>query len=91
MAKNHVQEENKLLRQMLERARRYRGIEGYACPLCIYKNGKFVQSCAMHLQINAQSDVIELLRGKIPDCPALQDKVKKIFEKMVDEINRLYP
>jgi hypothetical protein len=91
MAKNHVQEENKLLRQVLEKARRYRGVEGYACPLCIYKNGKFVQPCAMHIQINALRDIVGLLRDKLPDGSPLHEKVKKIFEKMVDDTNRLYP
>ena len=39
--------------QQIKRAREYKGIEAWACPLCVYKNGKFIKSCNMHKQIDS--------------------------------------
>jgi hypothetical protein len=45
-----VQKED--LEQQLERARTYRGTEGWPCPLCRYDNGVFKESCEMHKRID---------------------------------------
>lgn len=37
--------------QTIERARTYTGFEAYACPLCEYKEGKFVKYCQPHRQL----------------------------------------
>ena len=36
------------LKERLERARSYKGIEAYPCPLCTYRDGIFIESCQMH-------------------------------------------
>ena len=41
----------KELEESLELARNYKGIEARPCPLCEYKNGKFIKSCSMHSRI----------------------------------------
>ena len=38
------------LKQELERAATYSGVQG-SCPLCVYKNGKFIKFCELHSQI----------------------------------------
>jgi hypothetical protein len=40
------------LKETIEFARGYIGIEGRACPLCAYDNGVLVQVCAMHQRID---------------------------------------
>jgi hypothetical protein len=40
------------LRQQIERAKTYKGVEGYPCPLCEYKDGIFIKYCELHRQIN---------------------------------------
>jgi hypothetical protein len=34
--------------EQIERARTYKGIEAYACPLCTYSDGIFIESCQVH-------------------------------------------
>jgi hypothetical protein len=36
------------LAKQIERARSYGGVEVYACPLCTYEEGIFIESCQMH-------------------------------------------
>jgi hypothetical protein len=36
------------LEEQIERARSYKGIEAYPCPLCTYRDGIFIESCQMH-------------------------------------------
>lgn len=47
----------------LRNAKNYRGVEGYACPLCEYENGVFVRYCALHQKIEEQAEELEKLRA----------------------------
>ena len=38
--------------ELLRRARNYTGLEGYPCPLCIYKDGRFLSACGYHNRFN---------------------------------------
>ena len=55
------QERIEELEESLELARNYKGIEARPCPLCEYKNGKFIKSCSMHSRINELEAVIKEL------------------------------
>jgi len=46
----------KELEESLELARNYKGFEARACPLCEYKNGKFIKYCSMHSRIKELED-----------------------------------
>lgn len=35
----------------IEKAKNYTGYEGYQCPLCEYKNGKFIKYYEPHRQL----------------------------------------
>lgn len=47
----HKKKELEDLQLWFERARNYEGTEGWPCPLCEYRNGEFIKSCAMHRRI----------------------------------------
>jgi len=64
------------LRTDIERASTYKGIEAYACPLCIYKNGKFVERCQMHKEIDRQR--------------AEMEKVREVSEPMITRYKNWY-
>lgn len=51
--------ENQELKEALERARTYTGLEAAGCPLCTYTEGVFVASCSFHRQIEAMHAVVE--------------------------------
>lgn len=39
------------LEKSLARARNYKGIEAYPCPLCAYEDGVFIEACQLHKDI----------------------------------------
>lgn len=41
----------KELKNQIEKARNYIGIEEYPCPLCVYENGVFIRHCTPHQQL----------------------------------------
>lgn len=49
---NRLTAEIEELKQRIQRAKTYTGFEGYPCPLCTYKDGKFVESCELHKTIH---------------------------------------
>lgn len=42
------------LRETLAFAAQYKGIEARGCPLCRYEDGKFIEACQMHKDMDAQ-------------------------------------
>lgn len=64
---HEAQKQIEWLEKQLERARTYKGIEGWPCPLCRFENGVFKESCEMHKQID------ELERK----CAAKDEALKK--------------
>jgi len=44
-------EELAYLKLQLERARTQTGYEGWACPLCVYEEGVFIEHCSLHREI----------------------------------------
>ena len=71
----------KLLKQQLERAKTYVGVEGYHCPLCEYKNGKFVKSCQMHADI-------EQLKRQLVEADDFLDELESIWEYQLRYLRR---
>lgn len=59
-------------RLLLQRARDYKGIEGWPCPLCTYENGKFIARCQMHTRMDSLeaelARVREDLRQRSAEC-----------------------
>ena len=49
----------------LERARTYRGTEGWPCPLCEYKAGVFIKRCEMHRKLDEAEAEVERLKSVI--------------------------
>lgn len=49
------------LESTLHFAASYTGIEGRACPLCKYENGKFIERCQMHKEVDE-------LRAKVAEA-----------------------
>lgn len=47
------------LQNDIRNARNYRGVEGYACPLCTYRNGVWIKNCSMHQQIENLTSELE--------------------------------
>lgn len=72
--------ENEELRDKLNLARAYRGLEARACPLCTYENGKFIKACSMHEQI-------EELRKQLADTQQDLHDARDGWEAAV-ELNR---
>lgn len=46
-----LKKENEMLKDQIEKAKNYIGIEGWPCPLCTYRHGKFIKRCALHKRI----------------------------------------
>jgi hypothetical protein len=72
--------------KQIELARTYKGIEAQACPLCEYREGKFIKSCEMHKQIqNLRAKVEELERmlwvRRTAVLMLLHDKGCKLLER----------
>ena len=95
---SQLEEENSHLREMFEKARRYRGFEAWPCPLCVYENGEFIHSCAMHVQIDAMKNHIAILEKQACGGDAMNGYVctiheegRQIYRKMEEELDRLYP
>lgn len=55
--------ENQELKEALERARTYTGMEAAGCPLCTYTEGVFVAFCSFHHQIEAMRAVVEAAKA----------------------------
>lgn len=51
-----LEQEVTQLRDRLEKARTYTGLEAYPCPLCTYDKGVFVEACQMHKDQKKLSD-----------------------------------
>jgi len=47
------------LETQIKRAKTYIGIEAYPCPLCEYKEGKFISLCSLHEQIKTMVMIIK--------------------------------
>ncbi len=54
--------------ELLEKARTYTGLEGYGCPLCEYKEGKFIKSCEMHRQLDDSNERLQKYGRCRPNC-----------------------
>ena len=59
---DRLKEENDFLKDQLEKARNYIGIEAWPCPLCIYEKGVFKERCSLHKTIKALESQVEKLR-----------------------------
>ncbi len=60
LEKEALQREIEVLRAGYEAT----GLEGSACPGCVYKNGKFIRRCRLHNQINNLEMTAEIAGGK---------------------------
>ena len=73
------------LERQLERARTYTGNESYPCPLCTYEDGKFIEPCEMHDQIDRKDAEIERLRARLLDTSEDQGEYNDIQEVSVKD------
>ena len=76
------------LRLNLERARTYRGIEGYPCPLCAYGDGKFIERCQMHKDLNSlRAEKKELVEAgeAILSAGYIFNTLKQAIEKIKED------
>ena len=55
------------LRKQLELARTYRGVEGYACPLCTYQDGVFLDYCEPHRQLDVAQNELKVAQERIAE------------------------
>src|SRR3990167_7395713 len=46
-----AEEQVTALKARLEKAKNYKGVEGWQCPLCEYENGVFIKNCEPHKQL----------------------------------------
>lgn len=65
------------LEETLQFASTYRGYEARPCPLCKYKNGKFIEHCQMHKDMRAQAARIGELERELA---AQTSKFEAAFE-----------
>lgn len=58
--------DNARLRETLAFAAQYKGFEARACPLCTYENGKFVERCQMHTDMDNLRAALDEARAWVP-------------------------
>lgn len=63
-------DEREQLKETIERARTYKGIEIYACPLCTFENGRFIARCEMHRQIMVLEKELKNVRAEVESLTA---------------------
>jgi len=84
------------LETQIKRAKTYIGIEAYPCPLCEYKEGKFISLCSLHEQIKTlealnkkAEETLELPKSRLR---GIQEAIKPYYnidKPLMDYINRL--
>lgn len=87
-----LEAENERLQAQLRHAATYTGIEGYACPLCLYENGKFIQRCEMHRQMDEMQ--VELAAARAGRWWPVEDGIvqerKGVIMRVMDEGERIW-
>jgi hypothetical protein len=72
------------LHHLIERARTYRGLEGWACPLCRYEQGVFIERCEPHRQLHEAFEKMttafrRLQSGDVSGATILLDNATKYW------------
>lgn len=70
------------LRETLAFAAQYTGFEGRACPLCQYENGKFIEMCQMHKDMDK-------LRGQVEALRRERDSLFKLNKRNCEDAMRI--